>query len=549
MSEMDEISRQTGATFRDVLNVARQWLYTLKRADTNAPKKLTRKERRELGQHIVEHVNAQRIATAWYTKRVGDYRSDYATARARRESDPFYSPQDAAADRERLYLMRLRIEEGLQNSALPIERRGQVVLALDRAQSRSARTTPSQGEVFPRMSAQAAQEARNSAVESEKWVAATVKHLDYEVSSMVVDTAGTMPSTFDLGRAKDMPARDWSRANAIQQIRHAQNRWLAERAGGGTPSEQAETNRRLAAEQAAAAGIPIDHVQWEFANAEANSRCQVTVESSAPDGTTYATRAYFPAEPEAAQFARDMFDHNPWKAGTEFRVSAHESGRRQPFYTSEGTQAQVARSAQDWQRDVRPARTDPPDYDHAHAGTTGTGSEPGPREKMLARGLDAVTAERDQLKARLDSVTAEVETLKNSQLIANNDLKTLRQQVDTLAKDRDQFRGERDEAVRKLAQRTPEQERFGSRERVDAERNGGSGNGHSTSRSTVAEGLDEASKDELVFHVVDQIRNVLSARGVEIPESLKKVTLQQIRDDRINSRTAQAQRDPIQRER
>ncbi|MGX1805173.1 hypothetical protein ACWIGI_05615 [Nocardia sp. NPDC055321] len=483
MSEIDEIARDTGKTFRDVLNVAGQWLRTLRNADGTG--KLTRKQRRELAEHIMGQVQAEKVTAAWYTKRVADYRSEHAAARYRRENDPLYTDHDAALDAERLDAMRLRIEESLTTAQMPTERRGQVVHALDKATRRPYRTNPAFEAVFEPMTQTQQREARATAVESEKWVEARRVDLDHRLASMNVheptlqrhllrksgavagDQGSSIASEVKIGR-------DTARANAVQTIRHVQYTWLRDQASGRAPDPYGVTARREAAEQAKRAGMTTEEVRWEFAHAEANSRCQVTLSSSAPDGSRHGMRAYFASEAEAADWTRDAVRFNTWAPGSTFAVRARETGRRLPFYTAEGNQAEIGRSMNDWQNEVTTEQSDPPDQDRTRekSATATDQQDLERRVLMLQRGLDAIAAERDQQRQQAEATQAELDALKNTQLRTNAEIRELREELGTARDERDQYRGERDEAVRKLAQATPEQERYGSRERVAREQQG-----------------------------------------------------------------------------
>ncbi|OBB47631.1 hypothetical protein [Nocardia sp. 852002-51244_SCH5132740] len=94
------------------------------------------------------------------------------------------------------------------------------------------------------------------------------------------------------------------------------------------------------------------------------------------------------------------------------------------------------------------------------------------RVEILQRGVDAVTADRDDHKRKLAAATAQVEALKNTNLAQARELEDLRQNGLRLVEvtvERDKYRTERDEAVQKLAHATPRQDRYGSEERVDIE--------------------------------------------------------------------------------
>lgn len=92
--------------------------------------------------------------------------------------------------------------------------------------------------------------------------------------------------------------------------------------------------------------------------------------------------------------------------------------------------------------------------------------------QVLQRGLDAVTTDRDTHKRRVEAAEAEVATLKNTNTRQAAELKSLRDTVITVGVERDKYKTERDQAVGKLKQNTPEHARYGSRERVAAENNG-----------------------------------------------------------------------------
>ncbi|MFQ6226663.1 hypothetical protein [Nocardia sp. NPDC002869] len=78
---------------------------------------------------------------------------------------------------------------------------------------------------------------------------------------------------------------------------------------------------------------------------------------------------------------------------------------------------------------------------------------------VLQRSVDAVTADRDSLRTALDDAEARIQRLQNLNR--------------GLSDDRNRYRSERDQAVQKLAQRTPEQDRFGSPERRAAQHEAG----------------------------------------------------------------------------
>ncbi|WP_378736700.1 hypothetical protein [Nocardia brasiliensis] len=98
----------------------------------------------------------------------------------------------------------------------------------------------------------------------------------------------------------------------------------------------------------------------------------------------------------------------------------------------------------------------------------------GSRVEVLQRGLDAVTADRDEIRRKLTSAEGQIEALKNRNQRLAAEIGELRDRpgVDAVAAERDRYKRERDEAVTKLAQQTPREQRYGSRERVEFDKLG-----------------------------------------------------------------------------
>ncbi|WP_431963281.1 hypothetical protein [Nocardia sp. bgisy134] len=96
------------------------------------------------------------------------------------------------------------------------------------------------------------------------------------------------------------------------------------------------------------------------------------------------------------------------------------------------------------------------------------------RVGMLQRGMDAVTADRDQIRKSLASAEGRIEELKNRNIRLANEIGELRDRPDAaqVAEERDRYKRERDEAVAKLHARTPAKDRYGSAEKVAHERLG-----------------------------------------------------------------------------
>ncbi|MFJ9368781.1 hypothetical protein ACIRRA_30745 [Nocardia sp. NPDC101769] len=273
-----------------------------------------------------------------------------------------------------------------------------------------------------------------------------------------------------------------AQAEAVQNIRRSM---AVSRPWAPHPHER-DAARQQAAQAAAQTGMTAEQITWEFNNATANSRAETVVDARhavGPDGVESGLRhvGLHPGESEAAAWAAEWTGYSAeFGNPTNVRVSATEAGRTEPFFTTEGSHAFVTDEVNAWRNEVdRPVHDQPPenrqDRSRENASTSGGSEDLERRVLMLQRGLDAVTADRDQQRQQLDAVRAELETLKNTQLRTNRELREAREQLDTVGAERDRFRGERDEAVDKLKQATPERDRYGSSERIEAERQAGDG--------------------------------------------------------------------------
>ncbi|MGV9616274.1 hypothetical protein [Nocardia xishanensis] len=96
------------------------------------------------------------------------------------------------------------------------------------------------------------------------------------------------------------------------------------------------------------------------------------------------------------------------------------------------------------------------------------------RVGMLQRGVDAVTADRDQIRKSLAAAEGRIEELKNRNIRLASEIGELYDRPDAaqVAEERDRYKRERDEAVAKLHARTPAKDRYGSAEKVVHERLG-----------------------------------------------------------------------------
>lgn len=215
----DEIVRDTGRALGQVMAAARSWIHNHRgRRGAEGVPKLTRKERRDLAEAIRVQVGEQKIAAAWFTKRVNDYHAEVVAAGLRRQQ-PGFTERDAELDRERLAGIRYSIESTLhEGQALPLERRGQVALALS-----AADTNPSQpyGAIFKTMNAEQARTARAVAVQSEAWVESRREHNARLVAEQRARAAQLAEARRELRPPRHHDDLDSAQREAVQQLRSA----------------------------------------------------------------------------------------------------------------------------------------------------------------------------------------------------------------------------------------------------------------------------------------------------------------------------------------
>ncbi|WP_280422137.1 hypothetical protein [Nocardia carnea] len=270
---------------------------------------------------------------------------------------------------------------------------------------------------------------------------------------------------------------DLAQQDAVQKIRHA-------------VLENQPDQLRAAGDSAVRVGLTPQRVQWEMQTAEVNSK-YVSEVSALRNGSVTTWRTYSPTEAEAAQWAAHNTRTGNWVPGVQLTATVRERGNQAPIRLADGGVEHVTDATRSW-RDAmeRPAKPQREEIRHTaiDRGTVTTEAERdqgAPNAEQLAeiearirkladeqekrdrkisvlqRSVDAVTADRDNLRIALDSAEARIERLQN----LNRGLSV----------ERDKYRGERDQAVQKLVHRTPEQDRLGSPERQSVQHEAGHG--------------------------------------------------------------------------
>ncbi|MEV0436928.1 hypothetical protein [Nocardia sp. NPDC050413] len=535
----DEIVRETGRTLGQIMAVARSWMQSRKGRQSGVkPPKLSRKERRELAEAIREQVGEQRIAEAWYTKRVNDYHSEVVAAGLRRHQ-PGFTAADAENDAARLEGIRYGIESTLHETAvLPLEQRGQVALALNAAQRNPDRPY---GAIFKPMDRQQERVARQVAVLSENWVAERREDNARLVAEQRERAAKLAEARREARPPRNYDELDQAQRNAVQALRSAHVDM--DRAGNELASEAAEKAREQAIEAARAAGLTRREVGHEIDYMYEHTYYAATY--GVPGGVQVTN--HYPFREEAlSETAREMsWDRRLPRDGTVFvEVGARHDGfaaddvqRRSamgPRHEAINAVGRWSRESEgvieyfDTPHEVAVARIEPgtgkvlaseiatvtseqaaldfahnsvrsasPDTARMRVEVTDPKHPESPRyseyglpgtlsnklaDQRVASREELFRAQLDTYHARTEEYSQEYHSLDRRHRLSiehNADLTDrnadLTRQLATMIAERDQalaeakqLRGERDQAVQKLAERTPKAERFGSPERQAA---------------------------------------------------------------------------------
>ncbi|MFR9774161.1 hypothetical protein, partial [Nocardia sp. SC052] len=261
-----------------------------------------------------------------------------------------------------------------------------------------------------------------------------------------------------------------------------------------------------ARERAIAAGLSPEQAESELENAQERAKvsASISIAPTEPGGSVRVEHSWHATEAEAAAWADRRVRTIPTRPGAQMRISLRERGVEVPKWFSEGGREHVTTAtrelAEGHDRDQK-ARTLREQVPQASA------TERARDEQQLPASVQRVAAERDQLAEDLAQRGREIEQLSGDLVDAaerNNELRNrhrlsiehnnelteanarLTRQLTAITAERDQLRGERDEAVAKLAERTPAHERYGSPER-QAEQAGAeaASNGHTNGRTPI----------------------------------------------------------------
>ncbi|MFD3637605.1 hypothetical protein, partial [Streptomyces sp. NPDC058664] len=247
----DEIVRDTGRAMGQIMAAARAFIHsrTGRPGKAKAPK-LSRKDRRDLAEALRAQVGEQKIAEAWYTKRVNDYHAEVVASNLRSEQ-PGFTAAERQNDQDRLAGIRYSIESTLhEQQSLPLERRGQVAMALSTADRNPDRPY---GAIFKPMDREQERVARSVAVQSETWVAGR-----RDDNVRLVEEQRARAAKLAEDRREARPPRDYdeltkSQRDAVQLLRATQ--LGVDRVGERLPADRVEAEQERAKYEARNMGL------------------------------------------------------------------------------------------------------------------------------------------------------------------------------------------------------------------------------------------------------------------------------------------------------
>jgi hypothetical protein len=396
-NETDQIGRETGRTFRQILNAGHAYIAMLRRNDRySGVRKLNRGERREMAEHIRVQVGEQRIAEAWFTRRVEDYRRESAVFRHRMANDRGWDESAAGRENARLDAMRYSIESTVHNTALPLEQRGQVVRQLETFDFAHDLDKPvTSRQLFGPMGSRDQMLNRDAAIRSEQWIAARRDESDRilnhharredrspgsdlaaentalqarvaalrarvaeleggqrDQGSSSGTQAGQASAPAEAGAAAARPMT-WDQQEAVQGLRRAEIEFGRARPGE-LPNQSALAHRNAAYYNALSRGLTKEQAEWEIANVAANSRSQTTISYQGRDGQVRRVHGYHASEAEAAVWADRKLRTGDWAPDTQVRATSIERGHDRPYWSAGGDLTQVQDQARDWRNDTDP---------------------------------------------------------------------------------------------------------------------------------------------------------------------------------------------------
>ena len=377
----------------------------------------------------------------------------------------------------------------------------------------------------------------------------------------------TLPGTVQMLPREQIAQYSPEQVEAVQEIRRLDyERSRAVAAGRTVPFGNEQ--RQAAADRAARTGLSQDQITWEFDNAEANTRYHTRI-TSEYGGTRHDEPAGLHAsETEAAAWAARKVQGTYWGPGVQVSATTTDRDSGRGYYSIQGDPEHVTDELAQWSEKATKWRDQPAvvqdrpttpaprrefaehtedttrelerevsESDRVSApdarlvelerqvrelkGVAGERDQLAQKVAMLGRGVDAITADRDENKRQAEAARAEVQTLKNVTTRQEAELKDLRAQSLRLIEvtaEKNRLKSERDEAVAKVRAQARAQAQAATDGHPQAGRQ--QHNGSTTGASRQASPVEAGEQMQRAFN--DQVRREFPGAADEVIERARR---------------------------
>lgn len=254
---------------------------------------------------------------------------------------------------------------------------------------------------------------------------------------------------------------NWLQSDVVQDLRRAELGWLRYDSDpfSPVPVDEVRGEVRRAVDSARAAGLSEDQINWELANAEVNSRVRTTLSYRSPTDPGFVERihGFHPSEAEAAEWANDLLTAGEWDQGTKFAVVGREAGLAEAYLKLSGDEDEVKTGVQHWRAGLTEAQQHATTADSAQNSRAETANLDG--DQVATHSSSGVGPASAQVNGDNTLMTRTRERQLQAKVAG------LEKKLGGLTAERDQYRTERDEAVAKLVEATPPEQRYGSPQR------------------------------------------------------------------------------------
>lgn len=471
MSEMDEIGQQTGRFAHSLIQLAQQ----LAQATTWMDRRRIRRQiRRQTNEELKWQQQLRALELQGTAKAIDTYRRHAADVGVR-AVDPDTDALRRDRDRDALVRHYNDLEERiLRSGSLTTVEQG---IALDGMASATTFPEFELGDLFGKAHRVKGVDAlRYRAQVARAQAAAGIERRPAYVRP---------PSTQRVEPSRYTPQQ----ADTVQDIRRVQQAYRGADAAGRVWLRDRQQQVAAAAKHA---GLSEEQITREFNTSADNSRYETQIRYGEPGQfEDRRVKAWHADSGEVADWVARTVPTLDVDPGSTVTAAMWKDGRPQPEFIATGGPHMVIDEVTQWHNTIDHPTTgqarEPRDSGAAAPGRLGVldaaadqverssrllkeanerNGQLVRRMEMLERGLNAVTADRDDHKQKLDAVQGQVEALRNANTAQAAELKDLRAQSLRLVEvtaDRDRYKSERDEAVAKLRAQSKQRDRATAR--------------------------------------------------------------------------------------